>query len=176
MRKFSSRELTLAAVIAAVYAVLTLSLPIPQYGAIQIRFAEALTVLPFFLPAAVPGLTVGCFIANLGSPFVLDWVFGTLATFLAAVWTSRLRRPGLAPFPAVLCNAVIIGGEIAWLSAADSAAFLPMFAFNALTVGLGELIACYLLGGVLLKSLPKIPYFVDLIPPKRLGEIDPLNR
>ena len=72
MRKFTTRDLTLAAVLAAVYAALTITLPVPQYGAVQIRFAEALTVLPFLFPAATPGLFVGCIIANLFSPFVLD--------------------------------------------------------------------------------------------------------
>ena len=68
MRKFTTRDLTLAAVLAAVYAALTITLPVPQYGAVQIRFAEALTVLPFLFPAATPGLFVGCIIANLFSP------------------------------------------------------------------------------------------------------------
>ena len=68
MSKFSVRDLTLAAMLAAVYAVLTMALPIPQYAGVQIRFAEALTVLPFLFPAATPGLFVGCLIANLLSP------------------------------------------------------------------------------------------------------------
>lgn len=114
-----------AGIIAAVYAALTL-LPIPQYGGIQFRVAEAMTVLPFFFPEAIPGLAVGCFLANLlGSPFVLDWVFGTLATLLAALWTSRLKNRYLAPVPPVVCNAVIVGAEIAWFSVQDGAAFWP---------------------------------------------------
>lgn len=88
MRKFTTRDLTLAAVLAAVYAALTITLPVPQYGAVQIRFAEALTVLPFLFPAATPGLFVGCIIANLFSPFVLDVVFGSMATLLACLWTA----------------------------------------------------------------------------------------
>ena len=79
--RFTTRQMATAGIIAAVYAALTLLLPIPQYGGIQFRVAEAMTVLPFFFPEAIPGLAVGCFLANLlGSPFVLDWVFGTLAT------------------------------------------------------------------------------------------------
>lgn len=165
MRKFSVRDLTLASTIAAVYAVLTLNLPIPQYGAIQLRVAEALTVLPFLFPAAVPGLAAGCFLANLlGSPFVLDWIFGTLATLLAGVWTTRLHTRWLAPWPPVICNAVIVGAEIAWSTASDGGAFLPAFTFNALTVGLGELIACYGLGLPLLSLLPGVPGVRELIP------------
>lgn len=156
MRKFTVRDLTLAAVIAALYATLTLTLPIPQYGGIQLRVAEAFTVLPFLFPQAIPGLAVGCFIANLlGSPMVVDWIFGTLATALAAIWTSKVKNRWLAPLPPVVCNAVIIGAEIAWFFP-EGMAFWPAYALNAFTVGLGELIACYVLGGLLLTSLPKI--------------------
>lgn len=163
MRKCTVRDLTLAAAIAALYAALTLSLPIPQYGGVQLRVAEAFTVLPFLLPQAVPGLAVGCFIANLlGSPMVVDWIFGTLATLLAALWTSRVKNRWLAPLPPVLCNAVIVGAEIAWFFP-EGMAFWPAYALNALSVGLGELIACYLLGGLLLTALPKLPYFQELM-------------
>lgn len=163
MRKFSVRDLTLAAVIAALYATLTLTLPIPQYGGIQLRVAEALTVLPFLFPQAIPGLAVGCLIANLiGSPMVVDWIFGTLATLLAAVWTGRVRSRWLAPLPPVLCNAAIVGAEIAWFFP-EGMAFWPAYALNALTVGLGELIACYILGGLLLTALPKTPYVQGLM-------------
>ena len=72
--RFTTKQLTTAAVIAAVYAALTLLLPVPQYGGVQLRVAEAMTVLPFFFPEAIPGLTVGCFLANLlGSPYMLPW-------------------------------------------------------------------------------------------------------
>ena len=96
--RFTVRQLTTAAIIAGIYAALTLLLPIPQYGGVQLRVAEAMTVLPFFFPEAIPGLAVGCFLANLlGSPYVLDWIFGTLATLLAALWTSRIKHRALAP-------------------------------------------------------------------------------
>ncbi len=152
------RRLTAAAVIAALYAALTLFLPIPQYGAIQLRVAEAMTVLPFLFPEAILGLTVGCFVANfLGSPIFLDWIFGTLATFLAAIWTSRTRSRWLAPLPPVVCNAVIVGAEIAWFSTLDGQNFWTAWAYNALTVGIGEALACYVLGSLLLKYLPNVP-------------------
>ncbi len=163
MREFSVRDLTLAAVIAALYAALTLTLPIPQYGGIQLRVAEALTVLPFLFPQAIPGLAVGCLIANLlGSPMVMDWILGTLATLLAAIWTGRTKNRWLAPLPPVVCNAVIVGAEIAWFFP-EGMAFWPAYALNALTVGLGELIACYILGGLLLTALPKTPYVQGLM-------------
>ena len=154
--RFTVRQLTTAAVIAAVYTVLTTTLPIPQYGGIQLRVAEAMTVLPFFFPEAIAGLTVGCFLSNvLMSPIPLDWIFGTAATLLAALWTRRMPNLALAPLPPVICNAVIVGAEIAWFSVQDGAAFLPAFGFNALTVGLGEAVACYGLGGLLLWRLDK---------------------
>ena len=159
MRKFTIRDLTLAAVLAAVYAVLTVALPIPQYGSIQVRLAEAMTVLPFFFPAATPGLFIGCVIANLFSPYPLDVVCGSAATLLACLWTQRMPNRWLAPLPPVLCNAVIVGAEIAWFEGGFTAAFWPAFAFNAFTVGLGELLACYVLGSLLLTALPRVPFF-----------------
>lgn len=163
MRKFSARDLTLAAVIAALYATLTLTLPIPQYGGVQLRVAEAFTVLPFLFPQAIPGLAVGCFMANLlGSPMVVDWIFGTLATLLAAIWTGKVKNRWLAPLPPVVCNAVIVGAEIAWFFP-EGLGFWPAYALNAATVGLGELIACYVLGGLLLTALPKMPYIQELM-------------
>lgn len=163
MQKNSVRDLTLAAVIAALYATLTLTLPIPQYGGIQLRVAEAFTVLPFLFPQAVPGLAVGCLIANLlGSPMVVDWIFGTLATLMAAIWTSKVKTKWLAPLPPVVCNAVIVGAEIAWFFP-EGMAFWPAYALNAATVGLGELVACYVLGGVLLTALPKVKTLQPLL-------------
>ncbi|MBR1690474.1 MAG: QueT transporter family protein [Oscillibacter sp.] len=155
---FTTRQLTTAAVIAALYAGLTLLLPIPQYGGVQLRVAEAMTVLPFLFPEAIPGLIVGCFLANLlGSPIVLDWLFGTLATAIAAFWTAWMPNRYLAPLPPVVCNAVIVGAEIAWFAMQEGESFWAAYAFNAFTVGLGEAIACYVLGLLLLRLLPKIP-------------------
>ena len=156
--RFTVRQLTTAAVIAAVYTVLTTTLPIPQYGAIQLRVAEAMTVLPFFFPEAIGGLAVGCFLSNvLMSPIPMDWIFGTAATLLAALWTRRMPNLALAPLPPVICNAVIIGAMIAWYEGGFSAQFPALFAYNALTVGIGEAIACCVLGLLLLEVMPRIP-------------------
>ena len=151
--RFSTRRLTLAGLIAAVYAAATLILPIPQYMGVQFRPAEAMTVLPFLFPEAIPGLAVGCFLANLASPIMLDWIFGTLATLLAALWSRRMPNLYLAALPPVMCNAAIVGAEIAWYVVRDGGAFWPAYGLNALTVGLGELAACYLLGVPLAKLL-----------------------
>ena len=142
--RFSIHRLTLAAVIAAAYAGLTLLLPIPQYGPVQFRVAEAMTLLPFLFPEAIPGLAVGCFLANLlGSPYVL--------------WTAKMPNRYLAAVPPVVCNALIVGAEIAYFSTLDGLAFLPAFAMNAATVGLGEALVCFLLGTVLLRALDQVP-------------------
>lgn len=156
--RVSVHRMTLAAVVAAAYAGLTLCLPIPQYGPVQFRAAEAMTLLPFLFPEAVPGLVVGCFLANLlGSPYVLDWIFGTLATLLASLWTARMPNRYLAAVPPVVCNALIVGAEIAWFATRDGAAFLSAFAMNAVTVGLGEALVCFLLGPLLLRALAQVP-------------------
>jgi uncharacterized membrane protein len=167
-RKNHVQRLCLAAVIAALYAVLTLVLPIPQYGSVQFRLAEAMTVLPFLFPEAIPGLAIGCFLANLlGSPYVLDWVFGTLATLLAAIWTSKLHHKWLAALPPVVCNVLIVGAEIAWFETGFGEGFFAAWAWNGLTVGLGELVCCYVLGMLLLKVLPMIPSLRERMPVQR---------
>ena len=166
--KFTLRDLTFAAILAAVYAVLTVTLPIPQYLGIQCRLSEAFTVLPFLFPAATPGLVVGCFIANLFSPYPLDMVFGTAATLLACLLTRRMPNRYLASLPPVLCNAVIVGAECAWYQAGFGPAFGATYAFNAFTVGVGELIACVVLGQLLLSALPRVSALRPFIPAKRL--------
>ena len=171
MSKFTTRDLTFAAILAAVYAALTVALPIPQYAGIQCRLSEALTVLPFFFPAATPGLVVGCFIANLFSPFSLDVVFGTAATLLACLITQRMPNKWLAPLPPVLCNAVIVGAECAWYQVGFTDAFWPAYAFNAFTVGVGELLACYILGSLLIRVLPRVSCLRAWIPERRLEQL-----
>ena len=168
MRKFTTKDLALAAVVAAAYAVLTMLLPGPSYGYAQLRVAEALTVLPFFFPAATPGLVVGCFIANLFSPYPLDVVCGSAATLIACLLTQRMPNRWLASLPPVVCNMVIVGAEIAWFEAGFGPGFGAAYAFNALTVGLGELAACLILGQLLLSALPRVPALRPFIPERRL--------
>lgn len=156
------RRLVEAAMIAAIYTVLTYAAAALNlaYQGVQFRFSEALTILPVFTPSAIPGLAVGCFLSNLGSPLgVIDWVSGTTATLLAAVLTRMVRNltvkglPVLAPLPPVLCNAVIVGCVIA---VTDPAGFsLPLFFAMALSVGIGELVVCYGLGLPLIGVLNK---------------------
>ena len=130
------------------------------YGPVQFRFSEALTVLPVLTPAAVPGLAVGCLLSNLWSSMgALDIIFGTAATLLAALTTYMVRNirvkgiPILAPLPPVLFNALIVGVEITIVS--PGGFVFPAFLANALSVGLGELAVCYVLGLPLLVALEK---------------------
>ena len=177
MRKNPIRELTMCAMLGAIYAVLTMVLPIPQYAGVQIRLAEALTVLPFLFPAATPGLFVGCLIANLLSPYgLLDVVAGSAATLIACLWTQRLKNRWLAPLPAVVCNAVIVGGVIAFSMTGFGPGFWTAYAVNAASVGLGELIASFALGSLLLSYLPRLSYFRAMIPPERLALLETKDR
>lgn len=175
MRKFTTRDLTLAAVVAALYTALSYFGNIfgLTYGPIQCRFSEALCVLPFLFPATVPGLFVGCLLTNLMSTVgALDIVLGSLATLIAAVWTRWMPTRWLAPLPPVVCNGVIIGAMIAWYEVGFTSAFWGVFAFNGITVAIGELIACYVLGTLLLTVMPRIPFFRAMIPAERLAGLE----
>lgn len=158
MKQRSVKDLTAAAVVAALYTALSLlsnSLGI-AFGPIQCRFSEALTLLPMLLPSSVYGLTVGCLLTNILSPYGLtDLVVGTFATFLAAKLTRRCRNDFLGALPPVLCNALLIGALLAFQQTGFGAAFPAMFAYQGFTVGFGEAIACYGLGVPLLRLLRK---------------------
>ena len=167
MRKFTTRDLTFAALTAALYAVMgyfgdVLSL---TFGPVQFRFAEALTVLPFLFPAAAPGLAVGCLITNLLSPYgPVDVIFGTLATAIAAWLTVKMPRWYLAALPPILVNAVILPPMWAWADVgAVNAAFWLACGWNAVTFILGETLVCYVLGTVLLKALSQVDYLKPIV-------------
>ena len=149
----SLRSLVLSAVVAALYAALTLLFAPISYGPVQFRIAEALTLLPALFPQAIPGLTLGCLLANLlGSATPWDVIFGTLATLLAAVLARRLRRRlWVAAATPVLCNAIIIG-VVLHFTLAD-ALLLPTIA----SVGLGEAAVVYALGIPFTLALARVP-------------------
>ena len=174
MSKFTTRDLTFAAMVAALYAVMGYFGNIfgLTFGVVQFRFAEALTVLPFLFPATAPGLVVGCLITNLLSPYgLLDVVAGSAATLIACLWTQSLRNRWLAPLPPVVCNAVIVGAVIAFAEGGTGGAFWTAYAFNAFTVGLGELIASAVLGQLLLGVLPRVRFFREMIPADKLDRL-----
>lgn len=160
MHRFTARDLTFAALVAALYTVMGYFANIfgLAFGQVQCRFAEALTVLPFVFPAAAPGLAVGCLITNLLSPYgPLDPVFGTLATAIAAWLTIKMPRWYLAALPPILVNALILPAMWAWTDVgAVNTAFWVAYGYSALTFIPGEALACYVLGTLLLKALPQI--------------------
>ena len=166
MQNNKVRLITQSALIAAVYTVLTLALAPLSFGQMQVRVSEALTLLCVFSPSAVIGVTLGCAISNAVGFFTgvnilgaFDIVFGTLATLLAAVCSYLLRNvrvKGLAipaALPPVIFNALIIGGELMVLISGGFNA--PIFLINALWVGLGELVACLVLGVPLIYVLER---------------------
>ncbi len=130
----NSRDLLLNAAAAAVYAALTLALAPLSYGPVQIRFSECMVLLAFYNKKWVPGLTAGCFLANIGSPFgAADMIVGTAATFLAVYamrWCPNLFTASLAP---VLSNGILIGLELVYLAQVPAAAeaVLPVMAYIA---------------------------------------------
>ncbi len=146
--------ITQAAVIAALYVVLTAlasALGLSSM-AIQVRFSEALTVLPYFIPSAIPGVTIGCFLANiLTGGAVLDIVFGTLATLIGSVCSYLLRKhKWLVPLPSIIANVIIVPWVLKTAYGLQDAYWYLM-----ITVGIGEVISCYILGMILLFALDK---------------------
>ena len=185
--KISTRRIAFAGVLAAAYAAITVGTSSFAYGPVQFRIAEALTVLCCFTSAGIPGMVVGCMTANLAS-FVSAWDFaiGSFATLLACFLTwlmtkslrdeaspaartaepwekerikpRRILRVLLVPLPTILCNAVIVGAEIAAFF--DDRAFLTAWGLNALSVGAGEAAVMYGLG---------VPLLLWLLSSKRLS-------
>lgn len=146
--------ITQAAMIAAIYVVLTFianAFGLANY-AVQVRFSEALTILPYFTPAAIPGLFVGCFTSNiLTGCLPLDVVFGSLATLLGALGTYALRQnKWMAPVSPIVANVIIVPFVLAYVYRFEGS--IPYF---MLTVGAGELISCGILGMILLFTLEK---------------------
>ena len=160
-------RLVRAALIAGIYVALCLVLQPLSYGPVQVRVSEALTLLPLFTPDAIWAVTLGCFLSNLFSMSPWDMLFGTLATFLAAVMTWKLRAvrvkglPLAACLPPILVNAVVVGAEITYIFMPETAS-LPVLAFNMLTVGLGQAVSCGVLGLALVSLIERRPQLRQL--------------
>lgn len=161
------RFLAECAIIAALYAVSTyLSAAIGlAYGPIQFRISEALCILPVFTPAAIPGLTIGCIIANISSPMgIWDIAFGSAATFIAAICARKLRNITFKKLPVLSClmpvifNAVIIGVELTILFPTDNTKLIA-FLLSAGEVALGEAIVCAGLGLPLFSAIKRTKLF-----------------
>ena len=159
------RRLAEGGLIAAMYAALTMALTFSSFGVVQFRVAEMLTILPIFTPAAIPGLAVGCLVANLyglmtGANLIGVWdlVLGPLATLAAAILTRALGRirfkglPVLATLPPVLLNAAAVGWELTFVLFDFT---WPLYGINALQVALGQFAACTDCGLLLAAALEK---------------------
>ena len=142
-----------AAVIAALYVVLTYVFSAFASGVIQVRVSEALTILPAFTPAALPGLVIGCLLSNtLTGCVLLDIIFGSVATLIGALGSYALRRhTWLVPIPPIVSNMIIVPFVLRYAYGATDA-----FPFMIATVGAGEIISCYLLGMLLYGALKKM--------------------
>ena len=165
MQATSIRRLAEAGLIAAMYTVLTMLFTFSSFGVAQFRVAEMLTILPLFTPAAIPGLAVGCLVANLfglmsGGNLLGAWdlVLGPLATLLAALATRRLGGirwkglPVLATLPPVILNAVAVGWELTYVLFDFS---WPLYGINALQVAAGQTASCVVCGLLLFVCLEK---------------------
>lgn len=158
MKRKNVTFLTQAAMIAAIYVVLTLLFRPVSFGEIQVRISEALTILPLFTPAAVPGVFAGCLIANIiGGGILPDIIFGSLATLIGAVLTYRLRErtPFLAPLPPIAANTVVVPFVLFYGYGVN----LPIV-FMMLTVGIGEVLSCGVLGLLLYTALKRYRYVI----------------
>ena len=137
------------AMIAAIYVILNIIFAPISYGPIQVRIAEALVILPFIDPSAIMGLFLGCVLANIyGGLGIVDVIGGSLCTLIAAYLTFKLKNPKLAPLPPVLINAFGVSIYLHLL-------FDLPYWITVLYIGIGEVIACYILGYPLLILLIK---------------------
>ena len=153
MKNKGTLFLVQAAAIAAVYVVLTTVFAAFSFGEVQVRISEALTILPVFTPAAIPGLFVGCIIGNiLGGAILPDIIFGSIATLIGAVFTYQLRNKNcfLAPLPPIAANTIIVPFVLYYGYGVN----LPI-PFMMLTVGAGEVVGCGVLGLVLYTALKR---------------------
>ena len=154
MKNKKAYFITQAAVIAALYVVLTLFINAFDLasGAIQVRISEALTILPYFTPAAVPGLFIGCLLSNfMTGAAIWDIIFGSLATLIGAIGTYLLRKwKWCAPLPPILSNTIIIPFVLTYAYGIPGG--IPFF---MLTVGVGEVLSCGVLGMILLFALQR---------------------
>ena len=152
MRNKKVQFITQGAVIAAIYVVLVLIFDTFSFGPIQFRIAEMLTIMPYFTPAAIPGLFVGCLIANIiGGGLIWDIVFGSIATLIGAIGSYLVRKnKWLVPLPPIIANMVIVPFVLKYAYGYDGLLVYFMF-----TVGISEIIVCGIIGMALLTVMAK---------------------
>lgn len=155
--KKNSKFIVKSGIVAALYAVLTLIIPVASYGPLQFRFSEALTLLAYYNPAFIPGLTIGNALANLASPFgIYDVIFGTLASFLSLYSMSKIKNIHLASIMPAIFNGIIIGLEIYILSGRQESFFVV-----GAQIFITELIIVAVIGVLLFKALEKNKTFMQ---------------
>ena len=158
MKNITTKMMAQGAVIAAVYVILTLAFAPISFGAVQFRISEALCILPFFTVAAVPGVSIGCLLANILAGAALpDIVFGTLATLIGAIVSYRLRNISkwLVCIPPILANAIIIPFVLKF-----AYGLTDLIPYMMLTVGIGEVLAVGVLGNLLMLALEPKSSFI----------------
>lgn len=161
----NTKRLVRCAMVAAIYTVLCLVFLPFSYGAVQVRIAEALCLLPVFGPEYIVAVTLGCFLSNLLGSTLMDVVFGTAATLLACVVTYLLRnvrfgkqKLAIVPsLPPVVSNAIIVGALMLTFLIPEAEATLPAALWNGFTVGVGEIISCTILGVALVCLIERVP-------------------
>jgi uncharacterized membrane protein len=148
----STKYIAQVGIIGSLYAVVTIILAPISYGPIQVRVSEALTILPYLTPSAIPGLFIGCLVANIyGGLGIYDIIGGSLCTLLAAFLTflsSKTKKPILAPIPPILINAFGVSLYLHFL-------FKLPYWLTAIYIGIGEIVACFILGYPLLRIILK---------------------
>lgn len=152
MKENKTRNLVFGALIAAIYVVLTMVFRPISFGPIQFRISEALCVLPYFTPAAIPGVFIGCLISNLlGGSVMMDVIFGSLATLIGAIGSWLLRRNRfMVSVPPIVSNTLIIPWVLKFAYGSEDLIWYMM-----VTVGIGEILAIGLLGQLLITALMK---------------------
>lgn len=152
MKSKKVQFMTQSAMIASIYVVLTLVFAPFSFGEVQIRVSEALTILPFFTPAAIPGLFIGCLVGNiLGGALLPDIIFGSLATLIGAVGSYLIRKNRyLVPLPPIMANTLIVPFVLKY----GYGVALPI-PFMMATVGIGEVVSCGVLGLIIMTALSK---------------------
>ncbi|KPL04502.1 MAG: hypothetical protein AMJ73_04180 [candidate division Zixibacteria bacterium SM1_73] len=156
----SAKYIAQVGIIGSLYAVITIILAPISYGPIQVRVSEALTVLPYLSPAAIPGLFIGCVVANIyGGLGIYDIIGGSLLTLLAAFLTflaSKTKKPILAPVPPVLVNAFGVSLYLHFL-------FQLPYWITVIYIGTGEIAACFVLGYLLLRIILRKEWILKML-------------
>lgn len=156
-KKFNQKFLVRQGIVAALYAVLTLAFPNLAYGPLQFRASEAMTLLAFFNPEYIWGLTLGCFIANIFSPYILDIIIGTFASFIAVYFMSKCKNIFVASIIPAIAN-ILIGVQIYFVTKGEAAFFLTTG-----QIMLSEIIIVTIIGVPLFKLLTKNKEFVNIL-------------